>query len=60
MAKETRLYEVHGRFYVDFVKVVRSTSENLRAIRKARDIILKRRKLRKKDFAKDECNVLEE
>lgn len=51
-------YSVQGRFYIDVHKIISAKSES-EAIRKARDYSMNNRKIKKKDWAKDEAQAIE-
>lgn len=55
MAKNKH-YRIEGRFILDFAKFVCAETE-AKAIRKARDSVIKNRKIRSKEFQRDTVNV---
>lgn len=50
-------FKVSGRFNVEFSKIVAAPTE-AQAIRKARDMVLNRRKIKKSDFERDSAQAM--
>lgn len=56
--KKNKLFRVIGQFHIDFEKDVRAKTE-AEAIRKAKERVLKRRKIKATDFDKSNYNCWE-
>jgi hypothetical protein len=50
-------FKVDGRFNVEFSKIVAARTD-AEAIRRARDMVLNRRKIKKSDFEKDSASAI--